>query len=80
MEKDKKKGVWKARIIALGVALLMLAAATGVTLWQYFKSKEAYLSFDLTTMLIINGVGFVLLYFIVCHFVKKSILSEEKFK
>ena len=73
MEKEKNKGLWKARLIALGITLVMLAAAMGITLSQYYKFKAAYLPFDLTMMLIVNGIGAVVLYLIVSHFLKKSI-------
>lgn len=71
MEKDNKKRVWHARLIALGVALVLFAAATGITLWQYYKITAAYLPFDLTATMIVNGVGALILYLIVAHFLKK---------
>ena len=76
MNKEKSRSNWKARLIALGVSLLMLAAAMGVTLWQYNKVTAAYLPFDLTKMIIVNCVGAVILYLIVCHFLKKDIKTE----
>lgn len=76
MEKDNKRGRIKARLIALGVALGLLAAAMGVTFWQYARFTAAYFPFDLTKMIIINCAGAVLLYLIVCHFLKKSFTSE----
>lgn len=79
MEKDKKKGIMKARLIALGVSLLMLAAAMGVTMWQYNKCKAAYMPFNLTLMLVINGVGFVIMYLIVSHFLKKNVKKEDNY-
>lgn len=76
MEKDKKKGMMKARLIALGASLLMLAVAMGITLWQYYRMTAAYLPFDLTKMIIINCVGAAILYLIVSHFLKKNVKSE----
>ena len=76
MDKELKKRRMKARLIALGVSLLMLAAAMGITLWQYHKITSAYLPFDLPKMIIINCVGAVAMYFIVCHFLKKDIKTE----
>ena len=73
MDNEKKKRLLRARLIALGVSLALLAAAMGVTFWQYSKFKAAYLPFDLTAALIINAVGAVLMYLIVCHFLKKNI-------
>ena len=73
MDNEKRKKLLKARLIALAISLAMLAAALGVTFWQYGKMKAAYLPFDLTIALIINGVGFVFLYLIVVHFLKKNI-------
>ena len=71
MEKDNRKRVWRARLIALGISLVMLAAAIGITLWQYQKFTAAYLPFDLTGTMIVNGVGAVILYLIIVHFLKK---------
>lgn len=71
MEK-KKKSTIKARLIALGVALALLAAAMGVTLWQYQKFTAAALPFDLTVMIVINCVGAAVIYLVVCHFLKKD--------
>lgn len=76
MEKDNKRNRIKARLISLGIALLMLAVAMGITLWQYHKITAAYLPFDLSKMIIINCVGAVALYLIVCHFLKKNLKSE----
>ena len=76
MDKKMKKGLLKARLIALGVALLMLAAAMGITLSQYYKFKAAYLPFDLTTFIIVNIVGALILYLIVSHFLKKNVKKE----
>ncbi len=76
MNQEKNKSKLKARLIALGVSLLMLAAAMGVTLWQYHAVTAAALSFDLTTMIVINCVGALLMYFIVSHFLIKGIKNE----
>jgi putative Mn2+ efflux pump MntP len=76
--KENKKRIWKARLIALGAALLMLAAAMGVTFWQYNKYTAAYLPFDLTGALIVNGIGCVVMYAIIAHFLKKSFCAEKE--
>lgn len=77
MDNKKKKNL-KARLIALGAALLMLAAAMGVTYWQYQKYTAAYLPFDLTGTMIVNVIGAALLYAILSHFLKKSFSSEKE--
>ena len=77
MEQEKKKVKAKARLIALGVSLLLLAAAMGITLWQYREITAAALPFDLTRMIVINCVGALALYLIISHFLKKSFLSEH---
>lgn len=74
MEQDNKRGRMKARLIALGVSLALLAAAMGITLWQYHRFTAAYMPFDLTKMIIINCVGAAVLYLIVSHFLKKSFM------
>jgi len=71
MDKENKRSVWRARLIGACAALVMLAAATGITLWQYRKFTAAYLPFDLTGTMIVNGVGAVALYLIIVHFLKK---------
>lgn len=76
MDKDVKKRLIKARLAALCAALLMLAAAMGITMWQYQKYTAAYLPFDLTKMIIINCVGALMLYLIVSHFLKKNIVGR----
>ena len=76
--KENKKRLWKARLIAMGAALLMLAAAMGVTFWQYQKYTAAYLPFDLTGTMIVNGIGAVILYAIIAHFLKKSFTKEAE--
>lgn len=76
MNQDKKKAKMKARLIALGITLLMLAAAMGITLWQYRKMTSAALPFDLTPMIIINCVGALIMYFIISHFLMKAEKSE----
>jgi hypothetical protein len=76
--RENKKQIRKARLIALGAALLMLAAAMGVTFWQYSKYTAAYLPFDLTGALIVNGVGCIVMYAIIAHFLKKSFTKEAE--
>lgn len=76
MDKENKRDVMKARLIALGASLLMLAAAMGITMWQNDRFTAAHVPFDLTAMIIINCVGAVVLYLIVSHFLKKSFKSE----
>lgn len=77
MEQDNKRYKLKARLIALGVALALLAAAMGITLWQYHEFTAAYMPFDLTKMIVINCVGAAALYLIVSHFLKKTFKREE---
>ena len=77
MDKENKKKIRKARLIALGVSLVMLAAAMGVTLWQNAKYTAVALPFDLKMMIIVNCVGAPILYLIVCHFLKKSSVAKE---
>ena len=77
MEKDNKKALLKARLIALGAALAMLAAAMGVTMWQYQKYTAAYLPFNLPLMIAVNCAGALIMYFIVAHFLKKGIKSDN---
>ena len=76
MNPDNRKRKLKARLIALGVSLLMLLAAMGITLWQYHVAASASLTFDLAKMIVINCVGAAVMYLIVCHFLKKSFQSE----
>ena len=72
MDKEKKNRALRARLIAAGISALMLAAAMGVTFWMSARYKAAYLPFDLTKMTVINCAGALLLYLIVCHFLKKD--------
>ena len=76
MNQDNKKIKMKARLIALGLTLLMLAAAMGITLWQYHAVTAAALSFDLTKMIVINCVGALVMYLILSHFLKKGLKTE----
>lgn len=76
MNQDNKKSKMKARLIALGISLLMLLAAMGITLWQYNTVTSAALPFDLTKMIVINCVGAAVMYLIICHFLKKDIKTD----
>ena len=78
MENNKKKSMLKARLTALGAALVMLAAAMGITLWQYQKFTAAYLPFNLTLMTIINCIGALILYLIVSHFLVKNVKNDKE--
>lgn len=78
MEKERKRRRLKARLIALGVALLTLAVAMGITLRLYDRATAAYLSFDLTAMIVINCIGALVMYLIVSYFLKKSIKNESE--
>lgn len=78
MEKDSKRRILKARLIALGVALLTLAAASGMMMWLGSEFAKVQVPFDMTLLLIINGVGAVLIYFIVSHFLKKSVRESVR--
>ena len=71
MDKEMKRTRRRARLIALGVALVTLTAATGFALWQYRQFTAAYLPFDVTAVMIVNGVGAVILYLLVVHYLKK---------
>ena len=73
---DKKKKLIKVRLIALAVSALMLAAAMGMTLLQYQKFAAAYLSFNLTAMIVVNCVGALIMYLIVFSLLKKNIKDE----
>ena len=78
MDKDNRKYKRKARLIALGVALLLLAAAMGITLWQYHQFTAAYMPFNLPLMIGVNCVGALVMYLIVSHFLKKSFSSDSE--
>lgn len=77
MEKKSTKYKMKARLIACAISLVLLGAAMGITLWQYNTITAAHLPFDLTRMIIINCVGALMIYLIICHFLKKSFKPES---
>lgn len=70
--KEKKKFRLKEFLIALGITLALLGAASGIAYWQYRQFSAAYLPFDMKTVIIVNGVGAVILFLILFHFLKKN--------
>ena len=73
MDRETKKGIWKVRLIAFAASLVMLAAAMGITLWQYEKFTAAYMPFNLTRMIIVNCVGAAVMYLIISYYLKKNL-------
>lgn len=70
--KEKKKFHLKEFLIALGITLALFGAATGIAYSQYRRFTAAYLPFDLKTVMIANGVGALLLFLVLFHFLKKN--------